>query len=317
MRRFGMLLALAGLVMAGCSGGDAGTGLRGAMSEVSGGEADQPFAYNDLAHWRELGVMRGREPEAEGPWLDAAYFGLDVLGTPELRDSIGVDLSAADRAVSVGHRPAAVRLDGAFDAAAVRDKLVASGGKPVKVGDHEVISRGGYATTTVENGGLAVRGNDDPFAEVAVSDSVIATGPGLADVLGGPLDLEDHPEYVAVADCLGDVVTAALRRPETPGGVRLYGVGLRRPGSADERPSSVICVLPEPTAGADARRGFAGGFTTRGTTDQGEPIGRHAEEIVHDEVESEGLTVLRAGVRHTAGSSASFFLKTFSPENLL
>ncbi|GIH90445.1 hypothetical protein Psi01_10750 [Planobispora siamensis] len=318
-----MLMVVAALVLAGCAqaGGDSSaTGLAGAMAEVAeSGPASQAFLYNDLAHWRDLGLTPGEE--AEGPWLEVAAFSLGAFGVPERRDPVGGDLSGADRAISIGIPPDTVRLDGGFDAAAVRDGLVAAGGAPRRLGEHEVITRVEDVTATSENGLLVQTSIDDPFGNVVVTGSVIAASPfasSVRDVLGGSPTMAGKDGYLALAACLGDVAAAFIVDPQEVGsgpGVRLQGVGLRRPASVTDRPVSVVCVLPEAAEHAAVRGDFTTRFTPRGKNHLGKPFGDHAEEIVHDEVEFEDLTVLRATVRHTAATSASVFLRTLAPED--
>ncbi|GAA3441002.1 hypothetical protein Pve01_20470 [Planomonospora venezuelensis] len=318
-----MLTMVTVLALAGCAraGGDPSeTGLARAMAEVAeSGPASQAFLYNDLAHWRDLGLTPGVESEA--PWLETVSFSLGAFGVPERRDPVGGDLSGADRAISIGIPPDTVRLDGGFDAAAVRDRLVAAGGAPRRLGGHEVITRGEGVTTTSENGMFVQTSTDDPFGNVVVTGSVIAASPfasSVRDVLGGSPALAGKDGYLALAACLGDVAAAFIVDPQEVGsgpGVRLQGVGLRRPESVTDQPVSVVCVLPEAAEHAAVRGDFPTRFTTEGKNRLGKPFGDHAEEIVHDEVAFEDLTVLRATVRHTATTSASFFLRTLAPED--
>ncbi|WP_068925486.1 hypothetical protein [Planobispora rosea] len=323
MRRVGVLTVATVLTLAGCAqaGGDPpGTELAEAMAEVAESTpASQAFLYNDLAHWRDLGLTPGQDTKR--PWQDMASFSLGAFGVPERRDPVGGDLSGAERAISIGIPPDTVRLDGDFDAAAVRDRLVAAGGAPRRLGEHEVITRGEDVTATSENGMLVQTSTDDPFGNVAVTGSVIAASPSgsaVRDVLGGSPTLAGKDGYLAIATCLGDVAAAFIMDPQEVGSgpeVRLQGVGVRPPASATDRPVSVVCVLPQAAGHAAVRGDFTTRFTTEGKNRLGKPFGDHAGEIVHDEVGFEDLTVLRATVRHTDATSASFFLRTLAPED--
>ncbi|GIH79327.1 hypothetical protein [Planobispora longispora] len=334
MRRIGAFLLAGGLVMTGCSGGadpgpeetraapassgtptasaPAATGLRAAMAGVSGdGPAALNFEYGDLAHWRDIGVATDQGPGRDKTWLSVIGYGLGELvraGQP-LTERTGIAPYAADHAVSIGVPPdTAVRIDGGVDAEAVRAKLTALGGRPGKIGDHDGLSLADDHALDPD-GPLIDLGLVNQFNKVVVTGSTVAVGSAAAPVsavLGGDRSLADVSSHAAVADCLGDVVTAVLTVPQNSGAVALYGVGLRRPASPGDTPVNVICVAPRSGAIPAVRQAFTAKLTTAAPTTQGTLYGDHAEEIKHDEVVSGNFTVLRATLTLAPDAPASF-----------
>ncbi|GAA3441001.1 hypothetical protein [Planomonospora venezuelensis] len=331
MRRIGALLLAGGLVVTGCSGGDgepgrgetraapasSGTpaapgGLRAALAEVSGeGPAALHLEYGDLAHWRDIGVATDKGPGRDKTWLSVIGYGLGELvraGRP-LTERTGITPYAADHAVSIGVPPdTAVRIDGGVDAEAIKAKLTALGGRPGKIGDHDGLSLADDHALDPD-GPLIDLGLVNQLNKVVVTGSTLAVGSAAAPVsavLGGARSLADVSSHAAVADCLGDVVTAVLTVPQDSGAVALYGVGLRRPASPGDTPVNVICVAPRSGAIAAVGQALTAKLTTAAPTTQGTRYGEHVKEIEHDEVVSGNVTVLRATLVLTPGTPASF-----------
>ncbi|MBG0830568.1 hypothetical protein HS041_22660 [Planomonospora sp. ID67723] len=310
-------LAAAVLVLPGCSGGDgsrptAGSGLRAAMAEVSGdGPAALHFEYGDMAHWRELGVVTGQGPGQDKTWLPAVGYGLGELSRAGrlLTEKTGIAPYAADHAVSIGVPPdTAVRVDGGVDAGTVEDKLTGLGGRPGKVGEHDGLSLADDHALDPQ-GPLIELGLLNQFNKAVVTGSTVAVGTAAAPVsaaLGGTRSLAEVPSHAAVADCLGDVVTATVTVPGDSRTVALYGVGLRRPAAPGDTAVNVICVVPKSGAIPSVRQAFTTGLTTEASTTQGKPYGGLAKEITHDEVVNGDVTVLRATLTLTSGTSVTF-----------
>ncbi|GGS67431.1 hypothetical protein GCM10010156_27970 [Planobispora rosea] len=335
MRRIGVFLLAGGLFATGCSGGDgdprsggkpgartasaaptasapAATGLRAAMAEVSGeGPAALHFEYGDLAHWRDIGLATDQGPGRDKTWLPVIGYGLGELvraGRP-LTERTGITPYAADHAVSIGVPPdTAVRIDGGVDVEAIKTKLTVLGGRPGKIGDHDGLSLADDHALDPD-GPLIDLGLVNQLNKVVVTGSTVAVGSAAAPVsavLGGERSLVDVSAHAAVADCLGDVVTAVLTVPQGSGAVALYGVGLRRPASPGDTPVNVICVAPRSGAITAVRQALTAELTTAAPTTQGTRYGDHAEEIEHDEVVRGDFTVLRATLALAPGTPASF-----------
>ncbi|GAA5770519.1 hypothetical protein Aros01_07046 [Streptosporangium roseum] len=311
---------MAGLVLAGCGGsGDAGltgavetggTGRTGAV-ETGGGSAGglrqvmahlgagSPAAdyldYGDMAHWRSLGVVTEDGPGQDRRWLSAvgSGFGDFGLNASRLAEPTGINVFAADRGVSVGTPPrTAIRIEGRLDSAGIRAKLTALGARPRTIGGQEGLSMAD--DNAIDMKGPQTRlGLINQLNQVVVTDSALVSGAAAAPVaatLGGGPSLADSPDHAAVADCLGDVVTAVVMAPPQPGGVTLYGVGLRRPAGTTDRAVDVVCVLPRV---AEVGRTFAERFTVAAKAG-GRPLSDLVETVTHDEVRSGGRTAHRA-----------------------
>ncbi|MGV9308257.1 hypothetical protein ACWDLG_33210 [Nonomuraea sp. NPDC003727] len=303
MRAINTFLLITCLAVAGCgTTGETslpGSGLREVMGRLS---ADGPAAtyldYGDMAHWRALGVVTADGLGDDRRWLAAVGYGFGDLASriDLLPERTGIKAFATDRAVSVGRPPdTAVRMEGGLDAAAISEKLTALGAKPRTIGgqegltfapDHEI-----RQTRLTAELGLVTQLN-----QVVVTRSALVAGAAAAPVAaalgGGGSSLDDRPEHVAVAECLGDVVTATVFAPQQPAGVSLYGVGLRRPAGPGDQAVNVVCVLPRI---AEVTQTFTSRFTLQAQVG-GKPLAQLADKVEHDEVRSGDLTVRRATV---------------------
>ncbi|GAA4525940.1 hypothetical protein GCM10023096_58750 [Nonomuraea ferruginea] len=289
------LMAL--LVLTGCTQQAGEDGLLDAMASVSGeGPAAAYFEYGEPAWWRDLGVDAGSGGDRR--WLPAAVSGLGSLGAAwqTLPQATGMAPATGTRAISIGVPPQqAFRFDGDVDSDAVRTKLTALGAKPRTMGGHEGLSFSPGAEIDLSR--LIVPGLTNQLNQVVVTDSLAAAAstPGpLEAVLGGERTLADNPAHAAVAACLGDVAAATIMAPSPSGAVTLYGVGLRRPASLDDRPVNVICVLPSAPAAADVERALTSRLTPEGKMRDGGTYGTYAPEIAHDRITSDDHVVLRA-----------------------
>ncbi|GAA2883457.1 hypothetical protein GCM10010517_46660 [Streptosporangium fragile] len=324
MRGLGLFLAVTGLLVAGCAeAGDAGPpspgagpsasptpatpggatagGLREMMGKLA---ADGPAAayldYGDMAHWRKLGVVTSGGLGGDSRWLRAVGTGFGQLASSAalLPEPTGINVYGADRAVFSGIPPkAAVRVEGTLDAAAIRAKLTALGAKPRTIGGQEGLSLA--ADNAIDQDSVQVTKLSllNQLNQVVVTDSALVAGSAAAPVasaLGGGPSLAAEPGHAAVADCLGDVVAAIVAEPPEPGGVALYGVGLRRPATPDAQAVNVVCVLPRVP---QVKETFTGKFTVAARTTSGDPLSDLVDGISHDEVTTGGTTVLRATMK--------------------
>src|SRR6185312_6563943 len=95
-------------------------GLAGALAAVSGtGAAVEAVAYTDLAALRVSGVIDARTHAIDPRWQVAATAGYRPLENviTRLPEVIGLDVTTADRAITIGDGGKAVRVDGGVDVA--------------------------------------------------------------------------------------------------------------------------------------------------------------------------------------------------------
>jgi hypothetical protein len=196
--------ALMGLSACGDDGnGGGGSGLGDALDAVSAGPSSQAyFAYSDVTALRDAAGTPDMANEEFRRW--AVPF---MLGAPALTQrgrSGDLDLFSADRFLTVG---------AGGDSGARADGLE---------GDTGTLTEGADAASS-----------EDGTVAVATSEQA------LDEVLGrGDAPLGDGDEYAAIADCLGDVVAAAVA--QTPkSDYALVGVGVR--GGDD--PVDVLCII--------------------------------------------------------------------------
>lgn len=299
MRALGWTLAVAGLVLAGCGTGGSGEaegGLRQTMARLdASGPAATYLEYGDMAHWRKLGVVTDKGPGQDRRWTAAvgSGFGDFAVGGQRIAEAIGLNVFAADRGVIAGTPPkTAIRVEGALDASGIGAKLTSMGAKPREIGGQEGLSLG--KDNMLDLGGpQTALGLTNQLNQVVVTDSALVAG-AAADAVAGALgtgsSLADAPDHAAVADCLGDVVSAVVMAPRQPGGVVLYGVGLRRPAATADKAVDVVCVLPRV---AEVGKVFKERLVTAAKPG-GKPLGDLVETITHDDVTSGDRTVHRA-----------------------
>jgi hypothetical protein len=206
----------------GGGGGGGGGGLAGAMDAVGAGEASQAyFAYSDLAAiGEEAPLPRPGQPAGAAfrRWSIPAAMGAPALVLDGARSP--VDAFAAQRALTIGAPgDSASRLDG------VEQKLDPGALEPL-----------GRATSFAD-GTLVVATSDAALREAAGGDGA---------------SLGDSPAHAAAADCLGDVLAAALMPARGVGAdervAELIAVGVR--GGKD--PAEVLCVVGDAVQAAEA-----------------------------------------------------------------
>ncbi|WP_326646340.1 hypothetical protein OG884_17080 [Streptosporangium sp. NBC_01755] len=289
-------------------------GLREMMKALSaGGPAAEYLEYGEMAHWRELGVVTASGPEKrEERWLPAIGFGFGALGSSArlLPERTGIDVYGAVRAVSLGNPPnTAIRIEGKQDAAAIRTKLTALGAKPRTIGGQRGLTLAADGAIDPDSVLTSELGLLNRLNQVVVTDSVLVSGASadpVASALGGNPSLAADPDHAAIAECLGDVVAAAVTVPSPPTAVALYGVGLRRPAATTDQAVNVVCVLPR---GSKVKETFTGKFTTKAVTQSGTPLSDLVEDIAHDEVGSGDGAVLRATLKIKQDGPVTLVLK--------
>lgn len=306
------VVALAGTLITGCADGQSrqGTspageqplkgGLRDLMTRLSAaGPAAEYLEYGDMAHWRALGAVTDQGP-GKGPWQSAVLsgFGDIAMRAEALAGPTGINAYLADRGVIIGTPPnTALRVEGGIDAGAVHDKLVALGAKPRTIGGQEGLSMAADHAVSMD-GPLTRLGLLNQLNQVVVTGEVLAAGSAAAPVaaaLGGDALLSGSADHTAVADCLGDVAAATILAPAQPGGVKLYGVGLRKPAAATDQPVNVVCVLPRI---AEVGKTFTERFTGDAKVGAG-TLSALTDSIDHDQVG----TAYRATMKLKPGGS--------------
>lgn len=228
-------IALGGLTACGGDQDSGGGGLSDALDSVSSGPAsEQYFAFTDVAALREVTDLP-RPGERVDDVREAMRWSVpSTLGSPVLTQSSreGVDVYSADRLMTIGTGgDMATRVDG-LD------------------GDAAVLTR--TADISSADDGTVVLASSEETRDAMLGDG--------GDALG------DRAEYAAAADCLGDVVAAALLPGKTAGGdVQLVAIGVR--GGDD--PVEVLCAVgdgDQAERAADALRAHLDPDATEGVT---------------------------------------------------
>jgi len=234
------------------------TALLRALADVrSGPQAHAEFDYADLAAVRRLA---GYPPSYAGArrsgrltsrWTRLLGVGSGNLAAAELvlAPRTGIDLFAADRAISIGQPPkVAVRIDGAaLDTAKIERALRANGSKPKRgAGGREYLARG-------QEGSIDLKRPLTSLVLALLDRAVVgphvfaASGfeEPVDEVLGGRPSLATVPEFATAAGCLGDVIAAQLvsgslaRVPDSA----LVAVGVRSPSGPDAPVDEVLCSV--------------------------------------------------------------------------
>jgi hypothetical protein len=284
------LLALTAVV-AGCGGGGHATPkpsapatpvARALAPVLDGPLARAGLTYSDEAALRRLAHAPSSVAQLGTTQLDQRWFGLVGFGAstfvasaPQLPRLTGIDLFAADRAVTVGRPPHAVtRLDGRrLDTGAVAVALRRLGARA----SAGLLALGGEGAVHA-TGALGQVGIVSALDRVAIRPGTIAAGAYSADVravLGGGRSIVADPEWKDAVACLGDVVAARI----APSGGRLLALGVVRPAPHPRAVTERVCVIDAtpPVAQLRRTRGVAR-VTARGqqatvTLDPSEPAG--------------------------------------------
>jgi hypothetical protein len=249
------LLAAAGL--AGCGGGGGSTtstappapatALARALAPVlDGPTARAGLVYSDEAALRRLAHAPSSVTRLGTTQLDQRWFGLVGFGAPafvaaapQLPRPTGIDLFAADRAVTVGAPPrTATRLDGArLDTSSIGAALRRLGAR--RAGTVLALGAEGAAHLS---GPLGSIGIVTALDRVVARPGLIAAGPYASDVSavlgGGPSVTTDAPWAKAVR-CLGDVVAASI----APNRGRLLALGVVRPAPHPRSVTERLCLV--------------------------------------------------------------------------
>ncbi len=205
--------------------------LQKALGRV-GADAAGKLSYIEFVDRKRLTALASKD---KAKWQGLETFGVDVLYTGfDYEDMLGIDLDAADYAVTAGSPPAKITLVvGGQDSSAVK-----SAAKEV-----------GYKGTGV----LSQEWNlEEPLtvsiAHVLAAENYVALGGRAADMtqVGASGDtLRDLAGVGEVSSCLGSVVGAIYAKPGSD--AKLVGVGVQENGG---NVTSVMCV--KASSGADA-----------------------------------------------------------------
>ena len=259
----GWLVACA--LLAGCGGTDEepppapSTAFAQALETVGGGGEGASLGVG-WVDGQAARTTRGRDLEqALAPNASSV-----VEQAAALRRRFGFDPLAAHTLVSIGGSYAfGLRLDG-VRAGRLPRALIAAGGRVKPAGDGgRLLDIGGYASVPSPLLELGIRGLGARDAFSADGVVLAISGRARESLLGGGGRLIEQPQYVAAADCLGDVVAARLVPAKllqsTELGVDLIAAALRR-DAAEE----VLCVMAGDAARADtAAAALEHGFALR------------------------------------------------------
>jgi hypothetical protein len=266
LARAAAVLGLALVTSCGSSRGDPTTpaaGLAGAMASVGAPDApDASFGYTDLARLRQLGVVDPRNHAIDEHWRTAATAGFRSVANvvTRLPAVTGVDLTKADRAVTVSDDGQAVRIDGGFDAATVLKRIKRLGPSGRSFGNVDGYSFGGDNMVDSDSAIGAQLPVGNALDQVVVRGASFAGSPDtttMQDVLGGSPSLLDAPNYRAIARCLGDVVVAVVWQPRSDNANSvLLGAGVRDMQTAAGDHDEVVCAVPVSSRSAAVRDAF-------------------------------------------------------------
>jgi predicted small secreted protein len=321
--------AIAGLValslgLAACNGGSstsgAGSDLRDGMAAVSDNPLSRRFfAWADQSELRKLTGITSYTNAGNAKKVNATWSRLvaaavpDLAGLePQITSATGIDVYKGDRAMTVGVPPdTAGRIDGA-DAGAVGKQLKVLGVTPqagkglsiaVLAPDDQVAAGnphlGGDVYLALNR--VAVKGSTVAFG--------LASGP-LNVVLGGGRSLADDADESAMAECLGDVVVAQVGAPPAGAatGVTLVGVGVRRPQSATDRVSEVLCEVAGNSTDAVASAMVAHSQSDSPLPGRGLHVRDRVAQAVVDQFKRGDIRVARLTIDLVALARAGFLL---------
>lgn len=252
-----VLVSVLAIALASCAEDETGTptfhpasGLSAAMSSVSGADGAGDYVeYGDIKKLRELGAIAD-DHRIVPEWQRAVGYGASALfrGGYALEDKIGISPLAFDTAITIGQPPdTAMRLTG-VDAAAFEKGLTELGAEPRTFAGKEGVSLGGDNEIDV----------DSPLAEIGIvnqlnqvlsldAETIVASpnADGIeAAASTGETSLYDTEPYGDVADCMGDVVAAAIVTLDEHPTTSVVGVGIRTPNDLDDAGNEVLCAAP-------------------------------------------------------------------------
>lgn len=252
-----VLVSLLAITLAGCTDDETGkptfhqeSGLSLAMAAVSGSDGAGDYVeYGDVRRLRELGVISD-DDRIDPRWQRAVGYGASVLFTNAfaVKDQLGFSPLDLDTALTIGQPPnQAMRISG-VDSAGLEKALTKLGAKPRTFAGQEGISLAPDNRIDLETP-LSELGIINQLNQVlSVNADTVAASPNAAGVeaAAGPGDtsLYDTEPYGDVADCLGDVVSAAIIRLDDHPTTVVVGVGIRTPKDLDDVGSEVLCAVP-------------------------------------------------------------------------
>jgi hypothetical protein len=247
------------VVLAGCGGGGGTTQTtrttpaapstplaRALVPVLDGPVARAGLRYSDEAALRRLAHAPRSVTQLGTTQLDQRWFGLIGFGAPafvtaapQLQPLTGIDLFAADTAVTAGQGTRTVtRLDGARLATAAIEAALRRLGARASAGTL-AIGRDGAVHVS---GPLGRIGVVSALNRVVARPGTLVTGAyddTLPAVLGGGRSIAADPEWAAAIRCLGDVVAASI----TPKGGHLVAVGVVRPAPHPRAVTGRICRI--------------------------------------------------------------------------
>jgi hypothetical protein len=246
------------VVLAGCGGGGRttpttpttpaapSTPLARALAPVLDGPvARAGLRYSDEAALRRLAhaprsVTRLGTTQLDQRWFGLVGFGAPafVTAAPQLEPLTGIDLFAADTAVTAGRGTRTVtRLDGARLATAAIEAALRRLGARASAG---TLAIGGDGAVHV-SGPLGRIGVVSALNRVVARPGTLVSGAyadTLPAVLGGGRSIAADPEWAAAIRCLGDVVAASI----APSGGQVVAVGVVRPAPHPRAVTGRVCM---------------------------------------------------------------------------
>lgn len=239
------------------SGGSKQTGLAAAMDSVSGsGPAQQYFEYGNVARMRQLGLIDAAAVSGTGgkllpypEWSRVVPLGAGDFGPSAIPidDATGLNIYAVDSAVSIGQPPNhATRFTGTIDAPVITSKLESAGARARRFDGTAGLSFGKDNVINLQNKLVRETNLVNAIDQVVVSKTQFAASPNavtLAKVRGGGTSLLHTGNYGDLANCLGDVLGAAILRVDR-GNTAVAAVGIRNPMSVGAVQHEVLCILP-------------------------------------------------------------------------
>ena len=250
-------VAAALLVATSCSSGSGGkptasSGVAAAMASVSGtGAATSYFEYGNMKRLRQLGIVSADaqgDQVVDAAWNHVVGYGASavVASARLLPGVVGLNLFSSDRAVTIGTPPnTALRIDG-VDTDAIKAKLTKLGAKPRDFGGTSGLSFG-RDNSIADNRIAQTLFLPNQLDQIIATNGPFAASPNAATlerVRDDDPSLLDTGHYRDLADCLGNVIAAAVTAAKPQDRSTVRAVGVRDPGSLHGQRSEVVCFLP-------------------------------------------------------------------------